>query len=346
MIRRGIAPLRQIVRPPKNRAEQRGLILLYHRVAESHSDPWFLSVTPGHLAEHLKTLRQHAQPISLQRLSQGLLDGDLPERPVVLTFDDGYADNLHEAKPLLERYGIPATVFVATGYIGHERGFWWDELDRLLLQPGTLPRELRLRIDRKTYRWKLGKAAHYYYEDTTRRPLRWRSQGDGASVSRRHLYYSLWELLHPLAEGERQKVLDQLRAWADAESEASLTPRPLSSEEVVALAQGELIEIGAHTVTHPALAALPAALQRDEILKSRIRLEEILGRRVSSFSYPHSSLSAETIAMVRESDFARACTTVTGDVERSTDLFRLPREPVGDWDGREFAKRLSRWFDY
>jgi peptidoglycan/xylan/chitin deacetylase (PgdA/CDA1 family) len=86
---------------------------------------------------------------------------------VVITFDDGYADNLHNAKPLLERYDIPATVFVTTGHIGHEREFWGDELDRLLLQPSTLPELLGLSINGSPYQWELGEVAHY----TVRMPI-------------------------------------------------------------------------------------------------------------------------------------------------------------------------------
>ena len=65
----------------------------------------------------------------------------------MITFDDGYADVLHHAKPLLERHSVPATVFVATGAIGQRREFWWDELGGLFLQPGTLPEELELTVD-------------------------------------------------------------------------------------------------------------------------------------------------------------------------------------------------------
>lgn len=331
--------MRRLARWPKNPPAGRGaLILLYHRVAEPRSDPWSLAVAPRHFAEHLQILRQHARPIGLRRLSRGLIDGDLPDRSVVVTFDDGYADNLHNAKPLLERYDVPATVFLTTGYIGHEREFWWDELDRILLQPGTLPEALRLSVNGRTHRWKLGKAARYREENARRR--RW-GAWRGTFGARHRLYHSLWELLHPLPEGERRKALDELLAWAGAEPAVRPNHRPVSLEEAVALTRGGLIEAGAHTVTHPALSALPAALQRDEIRGSKAFLEEVLGRRVDSFAYPHGSLSAETVGIVREAGFACACAGFGEVVGRSADRFRLPRVQVADRGAEWFAGWLS-----
>jgi peptidoglycan/xylan/chitin deacetylase (PgdA/CDA1 family) len=325
-----------------NRPEGRALILLYHRVAKLRSDPWANAVTPQHFDEHLKVLRQHARPIRLQQLSQALLDGSVPDRSVVITFDDGYADNLYNAKPLLTHYRVPATVFLVTRYIGYDREFWWDELDRLLLQPGTLPEKLRLNLSGNTYHWQLGEAARYD-EDTSLRHSRWRVWREAPSP-RHSLYKSLWELLHPLTEGERQRVLDDLIAWAGLGSVARPSHRSLSLEEVVALDQEEIIEVGAHTVTHPALPTLPAASQREEIRWSKARLEEILRPQVTSFAYPYGSLSAETVDLVREAGFTCACSTVAKAVGPPADLFRLPRVTIKDWSGRKFTRQLLRWF--
>jgi peptidoglycan/xylan/chitin deacetylase (PgdA/CDA1 family) len=334
----------------KNQAGHRTLILLYHRVAELRSDPWRLSVTPSQFAEHLEVLRRYAHPISLQQLSQGLLEGNLPDRSVVITFDDGYADNLYNAKPLLTRYAVPATVFLTTGYIGNEREFWWDELDRVLLQPGALPETLRLSVNGSTYQWKLGKAAHYS-EDAAWRHRHWRAWDhrhwrawEYLFSPRQHLYRSLWELLHPLTEGERRKVLDELLVWAHAEPAPRPTHSTLAAEEVVALAERGVIEVGAHTVTHSALSTLPVASQRDEVFGSKVRLEEILGHRVTSFSYPHGSLSAETTSIIQEAGFTCACSSFAATVVQSTDRFQLPRVLVMDWDGKKFAEQVSMWF--
>jgi peptidoglycan/xylan/chitin deacetylase (PgdA/CDA1 family) len=211
-----------------------------------------------------------------------------------------------------------------------------------LLQSGTLPGVLSLDVNGGKYHWKLGKAARYYTGAALRR-RGWRAWKDTFS-SRHRLYNSLWRLLHPLTENERRKVLEELRVWADAEPVVRSTHRALSLEEVVALTQGDLIEIGAHTVTHPALSALPVVSQRKEIVESKVRLEEMLGQRVDSFAYPNGSLSTETVGIVREAGFACACSSFVDLVGPSADLFQLPRAQVMDWDGEKFARWLSRWF--
>ncbi len=337
---RSLKRLRRAAGWPEVRSERKALVLCYHRINEACPDPR-LCVTPSRFAEHLEVLRQYARPIRLQQLSQALSEESLPDRSVVLTFDDGYADNLYNAKPVLEHYDIPATVFVITGYIGREREFWWDELDRLFLRPDTLPEKLDLSVKGSTYHWQLDEADDYS-EETYRRQRRWRPEEEARS-SYHSLYKSLWKLLRSLAEGERQRALHELRGWAGFKEVVRPSHRPLSSEEVVALDQGGLVEIGAHTITHPALRKLPLDLQQDEILGSKTRLEEILNRPVTSFSYPYGNLSVQTADIVREAGFSCACSTLADVVRPSSERFQLPRMEVEDWDGEQFAGHLSRW---
>jgi peptidoglycan/xylan/chitin deacetylase (PgdA/CDA1 family) len=334
---------RQAAQQLRSRFDCRALILMYHGVAEVGSDPWSLFVTPQHFAEHLEVLRQYARPMRLRRLTQAFGKVHLASHSVVVTFDDGYANNLHNARPLLERYDIPATVFLTTGYLGGACEFWWDELDRLLLQPGTLPETLELRIQGSPHQWELGAAA-YYPAAACMEYRNWRAWEE-APTPRHALYASLWQLLQPLPEDERHSIVAELRAWAGAVPAARPTHRSLALQEVLALAQGNLVDVGSHTVTHPLFPALSLSMQRGEIQQSKTYLESVLGHPVTSFCYPYGAYTAETVNLVREAGFACACSTSTGTVGRCTDRWQLPRVCIEDWDGDELAKRLSMWFD-
>jgi glycosyltransferase involved in cell wall biosynthesis/peptidoglycan/xylan/chitin deacetylase (PgdA/CDA1 family) len=331
------------VRPTGNTSNAKALVLMYHRVAGGLSDPWSLCVAPERFAQQLEVLRKFTEPIPLRDLVATFRSGDMPARASVLTFDDGYADNFHNAQPLLQSFEIPATFFLTTGAIGSPNEFWWDELDRLLLQPGRLPNLLQLDINGAIQKWELGDAADYS-EEHFRRDSRWKAPENPPS-SRHALYVALWRLLQPLTENDRRSVLNELLVWAGREAHGRSTHRPLSLDEVTALGQEKLVEIGSHTVTHPVLPELPFEMQRDELRRSKARLEEILGRPVTSFAYPYGSYAAGTVPIVRESGYACACSTNDGVVTRSADWYQLPRVEVQDWDGAEFGRRLSTWFE-
>lgn len=316
-------------------------ILLYHRVTAQTSDPYLLCISPQHFAEHLEVLRKGYQVIPLKRLVRGLLEGNAPRRAVVLTFDDGYADNLYEARPLLDRYNIPATVFVTTCHIDQEEEFWWDELERLLLLPGMLPETLQLHVKGNIYRWRLGEAARYD-EDSHRANRSWNVELDDPGP-RQAAFRGVYDVLQPLSSGARRQALGQLRQWAGSEGVCRPTHGTLSSDEVLDLADGGLVEIGSHTVTHPVLSTMPEEDQRDEIQRSKAHLQHILGYPVTSFSYPfglRSTYTQETVAAVREASFACACSNFPKLIGKDTDPFQLPRFVVQDWDGDTFARLL------
>ena len=341
----GLRRLRRAARLVIASVRRRGLILLYHRVAVVPTDPWTLCVRPRHFAEQLEVLRERCRPMSFEDADAALARGELPPKAVVVTFDDGYADNLHNAKPLLERYGIPATFFLATEYIGQDREFWWDELQRLLLQPDTLPNTLRLCVGGNLYAWNLGHVAQCG-EDSGEGQRGWRAWEDPPSV-RHAAYHAIWQLLHRMPADRRRAVLEELAVWAGAQPHGRPGHRALSLNEVSTLAHGGLVEIGAHGVSHSALSALPIARQWDEVARSKARLEEVIGRPVTSFAYPFGrrrDYTAETVVLVRAAGYTRACSNFVGTIGRQTDRFQLPRLHVEDWDGNQFAAQLSEWF--
>ena len=98
-------------------ADTGALILSYHRVNDPEVDTWALSVSPERFLEQMSALRAVAEPYTLTDIAVGLLRGELPHNAVAVTFDDGYLDNFLNAKPILEKFEIPATVFVCADWL-------------------------------------------------------------------------------------------------------------------------------------------------------------------------------------------------------------------------------------
>jgi peptidoglycan/xylan/chitin deacetylase (PgdA/CDA1 family) len=319
------------------RREPAPLILLYHSIAEVESDPWSLSVSPAHFAEHLDVITSSHRPLPLSELVRLSADGRAPPDAVALTIDDGYANNLLAAKPLLERAGVPATVFIATGMLGGSE-FWWDEIARIVLgTSGGSP--LRLRFPDGEREWPVEESLD---ADAMRVHRAWRASRDAPTTMRQRAFLELYRLMRALTPNERATVLAELGAWSGAPSVAAPL-RSLTEAELAELARGALVEIGAHTVSHPVLATLPFDAQRKEMVESRARLFDLLDRSVTSLAYPfggRKEYSADSVAIARELGFDLACANVHGALRPTADRLELPRVMIRDWSGEELERRL------
>jgi peptidoglycan/xylan/chitin deacetylase (PgdA/CDA1 family) len=315
------------------------LILMYHRVAEDAIDPWHLCVSPENFAAQMEFVSRQRRPMRLVDLTHDLEQGRCPRAAVVVTFDDGYRDNLDAALPVLEAFDVPATVFCASGAVGSARAFWWDRLAGLLLGPDRLPEVLALTVGGEHKHVLLQAAARY---DTADRVSDRRQPVVGTNASPRlRLYREVWAWLRPLAEADRSRALDQIEQWGASSGGApTAAPQPLSLEQARQLAANRLIEVGAHSVTHPALSTLSPDAQRDEIARSKSELEAVVGRPLVSFAYPFGDQGADTEALVREAGFRSSCTTQAAAVRAGTNPFQLPRVAVGDWGAHMLARTL------
>jgi peptidoglycan/xylan/chitin deacetylase (PgdA/CDA1 family) len=328
----------------KTRRGEGSVVLLYHRIERASTDPQLLCVSPEHFAEHVELVAERYEPFRLHDLVAALRGGELPSQAVAITFDDGYADNLTAAKPVLERNGVPATVFVASGWIGGDRMFWWDELEFLLLRPGRLPPVLELETGTEILRWQLGDDAVYTREAAAARSD-WTVLARHDPGRRQQIYRELCARLRELDELARERVLDSLRSaggWTDAPN--GELPRAMTVEQLRRLDRGEIVDIGAHTVTHPTLSRLEPDMQREEIAGSRQQLEAALGRPITSFAYPYggtSDFDETTALIVRNAGFDHACANVLSRLGPGTDAYRLPRIVVRDYDGAQLARRLA-----
>ena len=346
--------MRDLTRPRRlvRRLERggRALILTYHRVAEAVADPWRLAVQPARFDEQMEVVATRFRPLALAELVEELGRGRVPPRGVAVTFDDGYADNLLAGLPVLERHGVPATVYVTAGYLGRSKEFWWKRIEQLLLEPGVLPERLEIRRPGLAWSWDLGAAASYTEQDA-RRHRGWIIETDpsapaGSFPTARHAAFpSLLRFLEPLAEEERDDVVDSLVEAAGGRAPRA-SHRMLTDEEARQLAESALIDVGAHTLTHPRLARLPRERQAAEILGSRERLETVLGRAVTSFAYPFGQardFTSETVALVRDAGFRSAGAARDIAVSRSSPRYELPRVGVVNGPVEEFERQLDWW---
>jgi peptidoglycan/xylan/chitin deacetylase (PgdA/CDA1 family) len=318
-------------------------------VATPAVDPWRLSVTPAHFEEHLEVLKRRAPLLNIQELATDLRRGETPRRFLAVTFDDGYADNLYNARPLLKRHGVPATVFITSGWLDRTTPFWWDELQDLILLSESLPETLRLESAEGPWSYFAGPASAPV--DTGRSLSRgWNASSGDAPTKRHAAYLAIHAFLSSQGPSECERGMKQLRAQIappPRAGEAGDSGRPMTAAEVADLARDGLVEIGAHGRTHARLVRLSAPDQRQEIVESRRHLEEIVHARVTSFAYPFGGaqdFTPETAAIVREEGFVAACATTRGAVRENADPWRLPRYHVVDSDGETLDRRISQWF--
>jgi peptidoglycan/xylan/chitin deacetylase (PgdA/CDA1 family) len=294
----------------------RVLVLGYHRVADLERDHYQLCVSPDRFEEHLRVLKCLGCVVPLDRIVRFLhYRWPLPRCAVALTFDDGYADNLHEALPQLQRFGMPATFYVFTGWIGTNRESWWDDLERMVLAETELPDRLTI-------------PGH---------------EGDFETIQRKALFERLYTVMINARACRKQQILDHLHSVTGISWDARPTHRAMTEEELQRLAAASRASIGFHTVTHPWLPGLTETEQREEMVASRTWLENAIGKRVSDFSYPHGGFTEQTAKVTAEVG-ARSAVTVKSRLLRCTDTpLQIPRFMVHNWTGDEFSQRLNSW---
>ena len=314
------------------RLNSRGVILMYHRVVELNYDPWLLSVSPVRFEEHMKVLKKYGRTVQMREMGEKLKRFSIGRKEIVITFDDGYADNFHNAKPILERHEIKATFFVASGIFTGREELWWDELERIIFYVKTLPQSFEMFISGTKYHWPLSLTGDSRVVKET--------PPNGIMVSRAQLYYALWQILSKLSQQEKKETLHQVAQWAGQSSVSRPDNLYMTSEELVFLSRSPLFEIGAHTVSHPLLSRIPQEKQKEEIALCKKHLKNMLGNDITSFSYPHGDYSDITVKLVKELGFRCACTIEQASVKRHTDIYCLPRFKVLDWSGDEFEQYL------
>jgi peptidoglycan/xylan/chitin deacetylase (PgdA/CDA1 family) len=297
-----------VARPHLRRGEAGPLVLLYHRVDDRPG-----SVTLANFAAQLELLLSRHAAVPLKAIAGREAAPDA----FAVTFDDGYAETMRRALPVLTSAGVPATVFVSTGHVARQRGFWWDEVHRLLrLRPD---RPLRLSIDGDVRSW--------------------------ARAGRAERHVVAW--LQPKAPEVIERGMAQLRAWAGTVPAVPDNERPLTVAELRELSSSPLIDVGAHTRTHPNLRFVGPERLTEELSGSRSDLERWLGDESPQglaypFGIPGADVDEGTRSAARSAGFRYAVLNSPGTVTSGTDRYGLPRLPVENTGADGFASLISR----
>ncbi|MDH3977923.1 MAG: polysaccharide deacetylase family protein [Gammaproteobacteria bacterium] len=288
-------------------------ILVYHRVLPD-KDPF----RPGDVDKYafddqMSVLSDIFNVLPLSKAIALMEEGNLPARAVSITFDDGYADNQEVALPILQRHGLSATFFLATGYLNG--GIMWND---------SIIEAMRL-ADKGELRISNGLNEKLYLDGPN-------SRLKAASLLLSKLKY--------LPREERNALVAHIVDVVGKDLPANLM---MTDQQARSLFSGGMA-LGAHTVRHPILSNLSNSEAEEEVQNSRIAVEKIAGEPVELFAYPNGrpgvDYSRRDVGIVREAGFKAALTTAWGVSRLGADMYQLPRFTPWDRNKRSFALRL------
>ncbi|HEX2482916.1 MAG TPA: polysaccharide deacetylase family protein [Methylomirabilota bacterium] len=291
-------------------------VLTYHRVNDDE-DPFFPAVPTRIFEQHMSYIARAYRVLTVEDLVDRIGRGDVPPGAVAITFDDGYRDTLTHAAPILARLGVPATIFLATGFIGTGEIPWVDRLALALK---------RTKDSSVVSPW--GEAFSLAGSSERLRVL---------DLMLRHL--------KRLPDNACRAAVEALCERLDVPDEAARPVSMLSWDDVRTLARLGF-SIGAHTVSHPILSQIESGRAWAEIAGSRDAIAAACGRAPRAFAYPNGGTQDYTPAvvdLVRRAGFTCAATTRFGVNGRHTNPWELRRG--GPWEHHlpTFAAKLA-WY--
>ncbi|WP_342120798.1 polysaccharide deacetylase family protein [Pseudoduganella sp. OTU4001] len=290
-------------------------ILIYHRVLPQQDRIFPLEVHRAQFDSQLAWLKSRFNVLPLLEAVQLAAAGRLPPRSACITFDDGYADNAEVALPVLQKHGLHATFFIATGFL--DGGRMWNDtvIEAVRRAPGEW-------LDASA----LGLGRHAV----------------GSWEQRRQAIGALIRQLKYLPMAQRLEQVQQVAQLVGTELPRDLMMSTAQLRKLHAAGMG----IGGHTVNHPILARLEAAAARQEIAEGKAALEAALDAPVRVFAYPNGKPGEdylpEHVAMVRELGFDAAVTTSWGVSRGAADWYQLPRFTPWDQGITKFGLRMAR----
>jgi peptidoglycan/xylan/chitin deacetylase (PgdA/CDA1 family) len=303
---------------PTKRARRNLQILTYHRVNDE-GDIYFPATRIGVFDRQMRYLSKNFNVLPLEEAVERMANSDLGENTMVVTLDDGYRDNFVNAFPVLKKYGLPTTIFLASGVIGNGGLLWHDRV--------------------------------FSAFRSTRTPVMEDPAGSGKVYALRSSEERIVALratlrwLRTLPETGRQEAIFALEEALETGEQDAEEAIMLRWEEIRHM-QNHRVTFGSHTQTHPILSALPEQTAREEICHSKELIEKQIGIPVKAFAYPNGTendFDETSIRILKDAGFTCAVTTIFGTNTCGDDLFRLKRGNPWEESLPVFAAKMN-WY--
>ena len=293
-------------------------ILYYHRV-NNDKDAFFPSMAVADFEEQIKFVSDHYKVVSLTDAMRRLTEGGPPEPVVAITFDDGYADNYTDALPVLERYGVPTTIFLTTGSLDTREPMWFEVLSLAVKKASGPHIDIELDVPRRLLL----------------RTLQERLDANN----------TIFAYLRTLADSERRlRLADALRKLNAGPSD-ELRGRMLTWEQVRDM-RVRGVDFGGHTVTHPFVSRLSREQAVWEVTECKRRIEEEVQSAADHFAYPNGrepDFGSWNKQIVAEAGYRAAVSTLWGTNFPGTDPMELRRGQPWEDTLPLFAAKLD-WY--
>jgi CelD/BcsL family acetyltransferase involved in cellulose biosynthesis/peptidoglycan/xylan/chitin deacetylase (PgdA/CDA1 family) len=299
------------------RTEAAARILFYHRVNDDR-DPFFPSIGKDLFERQIRHVARHHKVVSMTDLLNHLETGS-PGMVVAITFDDGYRDNYENAFPILQRYGLPATIFLATEVLDTRDLLWFDQLAYAIKKTSNEFIDLEIDIPRRFWM---------------------RTQAERLEANGR-----IFAMLRSLPDGDRRRWFEDIRRRLAVPDLGELRDKMLTWDQVRHMKRNR-IDFGGHTVTHPFLSKMTPGKAAWEMSECRRRIEAELQLPIDCFAYPsgrEEDFNEWNQDLVREAGYRAAVTTIWGINDHATDPMELKRG--GPWEASAgvFAYKLD-WY--
>lgn len=315
--------IKPLFRQFQNLFDEPAVVLLYHRVENLANDHQLLAVSPQHFDEQVAYLRSDYNLIGIDEFTAHLKERrKFAPRTVILTFDDGYADNLIHAIPVLEKHKAQALFYITTSKLNTHDVLWWDQLEYVFFKTPVLPPELSITIEHTKHTFDTAKD----HEGT---------------------YHQLHPLIKYTHYKERDRIMSDLLQWAGISGINDDSYRLLSHEQLKTMSNSSACVLGSHTIDHPVLSELSYEEQLEQINGSKKILEELSGKPVNHFSYPFGSridYNGNSINACKASCFDMVTSNFAWQTHSYTQRFEVPRYLVRDWDLATFKSKLDSFF--